>query len=305
MAKTKAGTFNEVRARAWRLAKRGLSDATRENYVGVLDTIMGIVGDRQVRRFNRAAARKLFEQIERERGVTTGIATYRNALSGFLAAARDLGYLDSDPLEGIKFAKHQEKEGHRLSEREERLLLAHADDEHRPLFAFMLATGVRLGEALGLHWQDVERDGITVRRSRPDSEAVKNKRVRWVPLIAQSRGALEDMRGRSPLQLRGASFVFPSDLAYKQACNRIRRALARAALAAGLPELGTHDFRRTFAARCDERGLTVFEIRDLLGHSSVKVTEKYVGRVKRDRLAAAVGRLEAPAIPLGAVGGGL
>lgn len=57
-----------------------------------------------------------------------------------------------------------------------------------------------------------------------------------------------------------------------------------------LPDLGLHRLRHTFATRLLARGVDIYDIRDLLGHESVKTTEIYLS-ANPERLRGAVERV--------------
>ena len=44
---------------------------------------------------------------------------------------------------------------------------------------------------------------------------------------------------------------------------------------AGLPELRMHDLRHSFASFLVNRGISLYVVQDLLGHSSAKTTQRY------------------------------
>ena len=44
----------------------------------------------------------------------------------------------------------------------------------------------------------------------------------------------------------------------------------------GLKKVGLHDFRRCFALSCYRKNVDVFTISQLLGHSSVEITKRYL-----------------------------
>ncbi|MGD9344398.1 MAG: tyrosine-type recombinase/integrase [Candidatus Aminicenantes bacterium] len=44
-----------------------------------------------------------------------------------------------------------------------------------------------------------------------------------------------------------------------------------------------HDLRHTFASRLIEKGVDIIKVKDLLGHSSVKVTERYTHSSREER----------------------
>jgi integrase len=60
---------------------------------------------------------------------------------------------------------------------------------------------------------------------------------------------------------------------------------------AGLSAVRFHDLRSEYASRLVEHGVPLSQVRDLLGHCSIVVTERY-DRVRLDSLKAAVARLD-------------
>jgi len=70
-----------------------------------------------------------------------------------------------------------------------------------------------------------------------------------------------------------------------------RTAWERARTKAGLPAVRFHDLRSEYASRLVECGVPLSQVRDLLGHCRIVVTERY-DRVRLDSLKAAVARLD-------------
>lgn len=70
-----------------------------------------------------------------------------------------------------------------------------------------------------------------------------------------------------------------------------RTAWERARTKAGLSTIRFHDLRSEYASRLVECGFPLSQVRDLLGHCSIVVTERY-DRVRVDSLKAAVARLD-------------
>jgi len=71
----------------------------------------------------------------------------------------------------------------------------------------------------------------------------------------------------------------------------VRRSFLAACRTAGLKDFRIHDMRHTFAAWLVSDGVALTEVRDLLGHSTVKVTERYA-HLAPENLRKAVARLE-------------
>jgi len=57
-----------------------------------------------------------------------------------------------------------------------------------------------------------------------------------------------------------------------------------------LPHISYHTFRHTYASRLIRKGANLYAVKELLGHSSVKVTERYA-HLNIDHLREAVGKV--------------
>jgi integrase len=161
------------------------------------------------------------------------------------------------------------------------------------LVAFMVATGLRIGEACAVSWPDVDLDAGTVKVtgtvlrvkgqglvvSRPKS--VAGERVLELP-----SWCVVLLRRRGP----SSGPVFPAPRSRKlRDPNNTRRALREAFLAMGMPGVTSHAFRKTVATLMDEAGLSARSAADQLGHAKPSVTQDvYYGRRRRATGAAQV-----------------
>ena len=84
----------------------------------------------------------------------------------FTYAARHLGLVGTNPVSLLdrveRPSSDDEKPKRILSAEELDRLLDAVEDAYRPLFALAAETGARLGEVLGLVWEDIDLDGQTV-----------------------------------------------------------------------------------------------------------------------------------------------
>ena len=71
-----------------------------------------------------------------------------------------------------------------------------------------------------------------------------------------------------------STFVFPTEKEY-ELIGRLRRSVLKARNNAKLPDFRLHDLRHTVATWLTESGIPLKSIGDLLGHSSIRTTEKY------------------------------
>ena len=67
---------------------------------------------------------------------------------------------------------------------------------------------------------------------------------------------------------------------------------------AGVTDVSSHNLRMTFAARLLSRGAAITDVQHLLGHASVKTTEKaYAAFVKNERFKQTIDLLDKPVVP--------
>lgn len=148
---------------------------------------------------------------------------------------------------------------------------------HLPeLITLALHTGMRKGELLGLEWSRVDETQHLVYL---EAQHTKSARRRSIPLNGPAWAALERRRavGAGPLVFGGIQDV--------------KRSFGHACQLAGITNFRFHDLRHTFASWLVQAGVPLPEVRDLLGHSSVEMTERYA-HLAPERLKRAVGRLE-------------
>ena len=138
------------------------------------------------------------------------------------------------------------------------------------MLTFLLGTGCRIGEALGMTWNDIDFDNdlIHVRRAllyRPDEEgrsvytisSTKTKNgVRTIPMLEDVREALFLEREFQLMFCKGKTAT-----AKKEGRKQV-----------SLPHFSAHNLRHTFCTRRCMTGLTLKEIQDIMGHADINTT---------------------------------
>lgn len=162
----------------------------------------------------------------------------------------------------------------------------------RSLVAVLVGTGMRLDEALHLHWDDVDLEHriLTVHRGRKGMP--KSGKMRRVPVFDSVMPVLREMR-----LARGASatMLWP-DARRRPGKARtqpwIRKAFHEAVERAGLAkEMRIHDLRHSFASLFLLDGGDIFKLSRILGHSSVTITERTYAHLRPDAYEADYGRV--------------
>ena len=166
-----------------------------------------------------------------------------------------------------------------LTEMEEIKLLASCPKDFFPLALFLLRTGLRIGEALSLKWNNINLKSrrIVVLESG-SSDTTKSGKVRIIPISNDLYQVLSNIEKES-----GYAF----EVSKSTTANRLEKALK----AAGIERNVTlHGLRHTFATRLLENGADIRTVQELLGHGSIQVTERYL-HASQDRMIAFVDRL--------------
>jgi excisionase family DNA binding protein len=178
--------------------------------------------------------------------------------------AIDWGLASLNPI--LKVRTFPEKDNLKqrvLSEDEEARLLATAAPHLRAVIVGLLNTGARRNELLTLRWSEVDLERGTILLTR-----TKGGTNRTIPMNGRLMDLLTGLKANSK-----SSYVFMGPKGER--IRTIRRAFQNACRRAGLMGLRIHDLRHTFASRLIATGTDVITVKELLGHHSVVVTERY------------------------------
>lgn len=153
-------------------------------------------------------------------------------------------------------------------------LIAAAEGEWRTMVVVALRTGLRRGEllALGKDAVDLNHRRIAVRRNfyRGRFGTPKSGKAREVPLSDQAARALA-----AHTHTRSEALVFCDAAGRPFTDTHMRCQLRAICKRAGLRRIGWHVLRHTFASHLVMRGVPLRAVQELMGHSSIVVTQRY------------------------------
>jgi integrase len=254
-------------------------------------------GTKQVRQVNVDDVKALLAKMRDEKLSDSTRAKHMRVLGACLASAIESDYAVKNPVRAIKRGERPraaKTESAYFAADELPPLFAHVEaGVYRVLFETALKTGLRLGELLGLRWNDVDLTGalIHVRRTFTDgylNDEPKNHERRDVDLTEDVVLLLGAWWGEigSP---GDEKLVFPGPtkngyLNPKTALNELYASME----AAGVPRIGPtgekrtfHSFRHTHAKAALESGRPITYLSRRLGHSSIVVTVDAYGHFER------------------------
>jgi integrase len=189
-------------------------------------------------------------------------------------AATEWQLRENNPCIGIKRFPEKERERYLADDELARIgdALAAAEREGAELPGFILlvrllaVTGMRLGEALALHWSDVDLTGRTVRLRDTKAGA------RTVHLGAAAVAILDAIENKS------GHVVHDLDPTRPLSFSTAQHAWARLRERASIPDGRLHDLRHSVGTFAALAGANAFVVRDLLGHKTLAMTGRYVER---------------------------
>jgi integrase/recombinase XerD len=151
-----------------------------------------------------------------------------------------------------------------------------APGQYRVLFAVLASTGMRIGEAAGLHLDDLDPDNgvIYVRRSvwnGQELEPMTENAVREIDIDPTLVMLLREHVGETR-RLR----VFEARNGSPLSAGNIRKRVLHPLLAKlGIPKAGLHAFRHSRVTMLRKNGTPADLQKQWIGHSSLKTTDRY------------------------------
>ena len=208
-------------------------------------------------------------------------------------------YIDFNPCDAVSLPRNEKPQVEILTREEQQKLIYTSYKYRYGIFIRLtLATGIRLGELLGLRWEDIDfgKRMLSIRRTinrlpKVDYNGVGNSTeiviqepktknsIRSIPLIPNIASELQQWKNvqQNDAMTSGAAYQDSGFLVtnpfggyleprtFKDAYDEILKA-------SGLGHYTFHALRHTFATRAMEQGMDAKTTSILLGHSSVSFT---------------------------------
>ncbi|RFU21913.1 site-specific integrase [Geodermatophilus marinus] len=274
-----------------------LAAGTKRLYRFAVDAyVLPGLGELRLREITVPAIDRLLTSIHAEHGPGAAKST-RSVLSGILGLAVRHDLLTTNPVRRTPAHRTaRTPRGPRALTVTEAGLLhdrlatdpAAARQDLPDLVAFLLGTGLRIGEACALHSSAVDLDaarltvtGTVIRepgrglliQDTPKTTAGR----RTIALPARTADLLR--RRTAPTTAEDHPVAFPSPQGRLRDPSNTSGDLRKALDRAGFDWVTSHTFRKTVATRLDEAGLSARQIADHLGHNRPSLTQDvHLGR---------------------------
>lgn len=193
-------------------------------------------------------------------------------LKAALNRAIEWGLLKSNPAEKVRPLKNKSGKRVRYLSNTERKNLDAALDKRKDYLPFMvrlvMMTGLRRGEVFSLEWEDLnlKTNVLTVR-----ARHAKSSKERHIPLNSSAVALLKSWRLKSG---KRKGLVFPNPKTGARLTDN-KKAWATLMKKAKITDFRFHDLRHDFASRLVMGGVDLYRVKELLGHGTIQMTERY------------------------------
>jgi len=280
-----------------RIRSRNIRPSTQRKY-GEYQRMLAPLANIPLARLSPLAIRARFAEL-------AGLSpSSRRHLFQFLRAAlRDavrLGLLEANPIEAVDPPAGGVVRPARAWNREQAAAFLEVARSHRlyPMFYLMLTTGIRIGEAMALRWEDWQGERLYIRHTlskdgslgptkTPGSSAPIYLDPATQELLHQHQGHQLEER-TTARRWKDHGLIFPSErgtpLFYRNVMRTFRGLIERA----GLPRIGLHGLRHTYTSLALQAGLSPKQVADRLRHKDPTLTLRIYQHLQEEerRLAA-------------------
>ena len=262
-----------------------IRDKTKSDYKGIYtEHIKGFIGNMLLQDIKPLHCQHILNNMSEKYRISTIKAT-RNLLHNILQGAVDNDILLYNPVKkNIKTEGIEIKDKRVLTKQEQKYFLECMKKySYYNQFAFLLQTGLRIGELRGLRWKDInfEERTMYIQRTmnhgsynvgKPKSKAGN----RIVPLTQEAINILNNQREKNKLikviPMEFTEYVFLSKVGHPLPDSSYYTVLINLCNKYNIKMFSMHSLRHTFATRCIESGMKPKTLQSILGHSNINMT---------------------------------
>lgn len=323
------------------MSTKELKQSTRTNYMYMYKNyVSNVIGKKRIGSIKYSDIKKFYNSLIFEKKFKPNSMEIINTILHpvFTMAVRD-GYIRTNPSDGVmaemkKSHNWEKPKRHALTEEQQAKFIdfvANSDTYRHwlPLMTVFLGTGCRVGEIIGLTWDDCDfAEGIIsinhnlIYRQQDDGKCEMHittpktesgKRI--VPMFEAVRKALlqekrqQMKQGFNSTIIDGYSgFIFTNRCGYVHNPQTINRAIKRIYLACNeqekiqakkehrqpilIPHFSVHNLRHTFCTRFCENETDLKIIQEIMGHSDITTTMNIYNEATKERKQESFAKLE-------------
>lgn len=262
--------------------------------------IKGVIGNKLLTDVKPIHCQKIFSDMADEGYKTTTIYQTRIALYNMFEFARENDVLITNSCKkSLKsdMGKPSDKKEALTIDVQKKFLETVVGYSYENQYRFVLQTGLRTGELIGLKWSDIDFENRTMKIERTMEYRYKvgewrvgppksKSGYRTIPLTDEAIRILENQRSKNkslklvPMEWKNIVFLCRKGTPVKNStydtglfkyCDRV-----------GIPRFSMHVLRHAFATRCIEGGMKPKTLQKILGHSNIGITMNLYVHITED-----------------------
>ena len=284
--------------------KKTVRPNTVRNYTERYErNIKAVIGKKLLTEIKPIHCQKIFSDMADDGYRTTTIYQTRIALYNMLEFAKENDVIINNPCKkSVKsdMGKPSDKKEALTIETQKKFLEGATGQSYENQYRFILQTGLRTGELVGLKWEDIDFESktLTIQRSMEFRYKVGEWRVgppksksgyRTIPLTDEAIRILKAQKEKNrkikviPMEWSEQVFLCRKGEPVKN--STYDTALFKICDKVGIKRFSMHVLRHTFATRCIEGGMMPKTLQKILGHSNIGITMNlYVHITEEEKL---------------------
>lgn len=273
-------------------AKEYIKVRTYSRYHGLITMhISPALGQKDISKLSRREILEFLAQKKNDGNIRTGKRLSASSTNMMLSVlnlafeyACDMEYVEENPCARVRRSKGEINKVQAFTVEEQRAIeaeIAKSNDKRLHGILLCLYTGLRIGELLGLTWDDVVLDRSLIKVSKTVYRA-KDELGNWKLCVDSPKTRASDrviplpeyimellrqdrMNARTPYVVENRKGERMPIRSYQYMFERLTERV-------GVRKLNFHALRHTFATRAIECGMDIKTVADIMGHQNASIT---------------------------------
>jgi integrase len=236
--------------------------------------LMNYSGDVLIDQINKQMVESFILSTFRRSGSAAGL--YFRTLKAAFTKAIDWDLIEAHPFKSLKLPKQPSTFPVFINDEEFTRIISATKDSHLcDLFTTAYFTGMRLGEIVNMKWDWIDKDFSKIIVTYSLGFTTKSRRERIIPVHSELKSILKkrysefkDVSSKEYVFYKHRNFRFNEDYISKKFKAAVREV--------GLDDkIKFHTLRDSFASRLVQKEVSLYVIKELLGHTDIKTTLIY------------------------------
>jgi len=218
--------------------------------------------------------------------IKKGYRVYYRTLKAAFNKAIDWNYIKVNYFVKVKLPKKQKTQPAYINRDQLDEIVKGIENELvKDIVVFAFYTGMRLNEIMNLRWRNVNISSMVITVG-DESFTTKGKNQRFIPISSEVLEVLKKREKRNlicPTNIipinsinMNDEFVFVKENSNRITGDYVSKSFKRGCKASGAHNsIHFHSLRHSFASNLVQKGVPLYAVKELLGHSSISTTEIY------------------------------